>query len=124
MGVCESLAPDVFELNDQAELVLLTDGEVSDAQLAKVRAAVGGCPTGALRLAEDLRCPRSVAQEGQQISILHEARSTVRVRQERSGFKTLTPVQLGHGHFLPGLTDEPRAAGVSYTEFAYGRQNR
>ena len=64
MGVCESLAPDVFELNDQAELVLLTDGEVSDAQLAKVRAEVAGCPTGALRLAEDLRCPRSVDPGG------------------------------------------------------------
>lgn len=55
MGVCESLAPEVFELDDHAELVLLTNGEVDDAQLASVRAAVGGCPNEALRLAEDER---------------------------------------------------------------------
>jgi cytochrome P450/ferredoxin len=53
MGVCESLAANVFELNDDAELVLLTSGEVSDAELDNVRAAVAGCPNEALRLVED-----------------------------------------------------------------------
>ena len=51
MGVCEALAPDLFELNDQAELVLLTNGEVSGTQLAEARAAIAGCPNEALRLA-------------------------------------------------------------------------
>jgi ferredoxin len=53
MGVCEALAPDLFELNDEAELALLTNGEVSDTQLAAARAAAAGCPNEALRLAED-----------------------------------------------------------------------
>jgi ferredoxin len=53
MGVCEALAPDLFELNDDAEFVLLTDGRVPDAQLADVRAAIAGCPNEALRLVEE-----------------------------------------------------------------------
>ena len=53
LGVCEALAPALFELNDQAELVLLTSGEVSDAQLGAARAAAAGCPNEALRLAEE-----------------------------------------------------------------------
>ncbi|MBK1787308.1 ferredoxin [Prauserella cavernicola] len=48
LGICESLAPDVFEINDDGELVLTA--EVPDGQLDDVEAAVSGCPTEALRL--------------------------------------------------------------------------
>ncbi len=53
MGVCESVAAKLFELNDAAELTLLTGGEVSDDQLENARAAVAGCPNEALRLIEE-----------------------------------------------------------------------
>lgn len=49
LGICESLAPDVFEVDDSGDLVLRTD-TVPDGQLADVEAAVAGCPTEALRL--------------------------------------------------------------------------
>lgn len=49
LGICESIAPDVFEVNDDGDLVLLTE-EVTDDQLAEVEQAVEGCPTAALRL--------------------------------------------------------------------------
>lgn len=43
LGICESLAPNVFEVDDAGELVLLTD-DVSDEDLEGVRDAVSGCP--------------------------------------------------------------------------------
>ncbi|HEV7980357.1 ferredoxin [Amycolatopsis sp.] len=49
LGVCESLAPDVFEVNDAGELIVKQD-KVSDGQKDDVEAAVAGCPTEALRL--------------------------------------------------------------------------
>lgn len=49
LGICESLAPDVFEVDDAGELVLLTE-TVGEDGLADVEAAVAGCPTEALRL--------------------------------------------------------------------------
>lgn len=49
LGICESLAPDVFEVDDAGELVLLT-ATVGEGQLADVEAACEGCPTEALRL--------------------------------------------------------------------------
>ncbi|MFO7190724.1 MULTISPECIES: ferredoxin [Thermocrispum] len=49
LGICESLAPDVFEIDDNGDLVLKTD-TVPEGQLADVEAAVEGCPTEALRL--------------------------------------------------------------------------
>lgn len=52
LGICESLAPDAFEINDEGELVLKTE-EVPDGQLADVESAVSGCPTEALRLEQD-----------------------------------------------------------------------
>ncbi|TDC99506.1 ferredoxin [Saccharopolyspora terrae] len=52
LGICESLAPDVFEINDDGELVLKTEA-VPDGQLADVESAVSGCPTEALRLEQD-----------------------------------------------------------------------
>jgi ferredoxin len=49
LGICESLAPDVFEVNDEGDLVLLK-ADISDEELQDVEAAVSGCPTEALRL--------------------------------------------------------------------------
>lgn len=49
LGICESLAPDVFEIDDDGELVLRGDAVSADA-LDEVRQAVEGCPTEALRL--------------------------------------------------------------------------
>ena len=49
LGICESLAPDVFEIDDDGDLVLKTD-QVPDGQQPDVEAAVDGCPTEALRL--------------------------------------------------------------------------
>jgi ferredoxin len=51
-GGCEALAPDVFEIGDDAELVLLAE-EPDAAVLPDVRAAVAGCPTLALALVEE-----------------------------------------------------------------------
>jgi ferredoxin len=49
LGICESIAPEVFEVNDDGDLVLLTD-EITDDQRADVEQAIEGCPTAALRL--------------------------------------------------------------------------
>ncbi|MEU8413484.1 ferredoxin [Amycolatopsis sp. WAC 04182] len=49
LGICESLAPDHFEIDDNGDLVLLDEVAEGDA-LAEVEAAVSGCPTEALRL--------------------------------------------------------------------------
>ena len=52
LGICESLSPDVFEVDDDGALVLKTE-VVPDGKLAEIRAAVTGCPTEALRLTGD-----------------------------------------------------------------------
>lgn len=49
LGICESLAPDHFEVNDDGDLVLLEE-HVSDADIQAVEEACAGCPTEALRL--------------------------------------------------------------------------
>jgi ferredoxin len=49
LGICESLAPEVFEVDDAGDLVLKA-GEVPEGQSADVEAAVAGCPTEALRI--------------------------------------------------------------------------
>ncbi|GGS24520.1 ferredoxin [Streptomyces sp. NRRL WC-3618] len=49
LGICESLAPEVFEVNSAGDLVLLTDA-VPDGCLAQVEEAIAGCPTEALGL--------------------------------------------------------------------------
>ncbi|MFD4932886.1 ferredoxin [Peribacillus butanolivorans] len=51
LGICESLAPDVFEVGDDGDLVLLAD-LVSGSGIEAVEQAVAGCPTEALRLTE------------------------------------------------------------------------
>ena len=50
-GGCEALAPDVFEIGDDGALVVRRP-EPDDGDLPDVRAAVAGCPTRALSLAE------------------------------------------------------------------------
>jgi ferredoxin len=50
LGICESVAPDHFEIDDGGELVVLRD-EVTDEERATLEDAVRQCPTGALRLA-------------------------------------------------------------------------
>ena len=52
LGICESLAPDVFEVNDDGDLELKAE-QVPDGLLSDVEAAVAGCPTEALRLEKD-----------------------------------------------------------------------
>jgi ferredoxin len=52
LGICESLAPDVFEVNDEGDLVLLR-ADITDDELQGVEEAVAGCPTEALRLVRD-----------------------------------------------------------------------
>lgn len=49
LGICESIAPDVFEIDDDGSLRLLTD-EIGDDGLAAVEEAVRSCPTTALAL--------------------------------------------------------------------------
>ncbi|GAB2960098.1 ferredoxin [Amycolatopsis acidiphila] len=49
LGICESLAPEVFEVDDQGDL-LLKSNTVPEGQQGEVEAAIAGCPTEALRL--------------------------------------------------------------------------
>lgn len=52
LGICESLAPDFFEVNDEGAMVLLKE-DISDAELQSVEEAVSGCPTEALTIVRD-----------------------------------------------------------------------
>ena len=52
MGMCEALAPDVFEVDDEGSLILHSE-TVPGSQQDDVRAAVTSCPTEALTLEED-----------------------------------------------------------------------
>lgn len=49
LGICESLAPAFFEIDDNGELVQLREG-ITEDELAAVEEAVQGCPTEALRI--------------------------------------------------------------------------
>ena len=49
LGICESLAPEFFEVNDQGDLVLLKE-DISPEELQAIEEAVSGCPTEALRI--------------------------------------------------------------------------
>lgn len=51
-GVCETTAPDVFEVDDDGAALVLADN-VTPEQLDTVAAAVERCPTEALSLIED-----------------------------------------------------------------------
>lgn len=51
LGICESLAPEHFEVNEAGDLVLLKE-DISDDELQSIEEAVAGCPTEALRIAK------------------------------------------------------------------------
>ncbi len=51
-AMCEALAPDVFELDDDDFLQLNTD-VVTDENEQRVRQAVAACPRAAISLVED-----------------------------------------------------------------------
>jgi ferredoxin len=48
--VCEGVAPELFEVDEDGTLVLLIDGEIPEPLLPKVRKAAFNCPEHALRL--------------------------------------------------------------------------
>lgn len=49
IGICESLSPAHFEVDDAGELVLLKE-DVTPDERQGIEEAVAGCPTEALRL--------------------------------------------------------------------------
>ncbi|WP_235742304.1 ferredoxin [Mycolicibacterium phocaicum] len=49
IGICESIAPDVFEVDDNGSMNVIGD-EVSPEDLADIQRAIDSCPTAALRL--------------------------------------------------------------------------
>lgn len=49
LGMCESVAPDVFEVGDDGALTLL-DATPSEDRRAEMEEAVAACPTGALTI--------------------------------------------------------------------------
>jgi ferredoxin len=49
LAVCESVAPEFFEVNDEGKLELLKQ-DISEDELQSVEEAVAGCPTEALRI--------------------------------------------------------------------------
>jgi ferredoxin len=51
IGICESMAPDRFEVDDDGELTVLAE-EVSPEDKAQVEEAISSCPTIALSLVE------------------------------------------------------------------------
>ena len=51
IGICESLSPKHFEVDDGGDLVLL-EPDVGHDDLSDVREAIEGCPTQALSLHE------------------------------------------------------------------------
>lgn len=52
MGMCESLAPDVFEVEDDGTLILHSE-VVPEGVEDDVREAVSACPTEALSMSDD-----------------------------------------------------------------------
>lgn len=51
LGMCESVAPDVFEVGDDGSLTVLAPEQPED-QRALMEEAVAACPTGALSLTD------------------------------------------------------------------------
>lgn len=51
-ALCEAIAPDVFELDDDDYLVILTD-DVTDDNRERVQRAVAACPKSAISIVED-----------------------------------------------------------------------
>lgn len=51
-GVCEAMAPDVFQLDDD-DFLQVDDPRVTDANRERVERAVASCPKSALSIVED-----------------------------------------------------------------------
>jgi ferredoxin len=51
LGLCESISPDFFEVQDDGSLELLRN-DVEDGQVGTLQEAVRSCPTEALRLVD------------------------------------------------------------------------
>lgn len=51
LGMCESVAPDFFEVGDDGELTILDPAPPEDRR-ALIEEAVDACPTGALSIEE------------------------------------------------------------------------
>jgi ferredoxin len=49
LGICESIAPDVFEVDDDGSLQLLEEAP-DESRRGELQEAVDGCPTGALSI--------------------------------------------------------------------------
>jgi ferredoxin len=49
LGICESVAPDHFEIDDRGDLVLLRE-DIGPDEVSTLEDAVRSCPTGALQL--------------------------------------------------------------------------
>lgn len=49
LGICESIASDVFEVDDDGNLNLL-QSELDEDRRGELQEAVDGCPTGALSI--------------------------------------------------------------------------
>lgn len=50
-GICESMAPEVFEIDDE-DLLQIADPTVTDSNRAAVERAVASCPKAALSIVE------------------------------------------------------------------------
>lgn len=53
LGICESVAPDLFEVQDDGTLIILDDRPEGGGLCDAAREAVEGCPTEALSIEED-----------------------------------------------------------------------
>jgi ferredoxin len=51
-GMCYSLAPNVFEDDDEGYGHVIGDGEVSQAHAEEARSGVANCPEGAISVTE------------------------------------------------------------------------
>lgn len=49
LAMCESLAPEFFEVNDDGDLILLRE-DITERELEVVEQAVAACPTEALTI--------------------------------------------------------------------------
>jgi ferredoxin len=52
IGICESIAPDFYEVNDDGDLVVLREG-VAPEYVELIQKTVAECPTGALSLSDE-----------------------------------------------------------------------
>ncbi|WP_064444728.1 ferredoxin [Rhodococcus sp. YH3-3] len=49
LGICESLAPAFFEVDESGDLLVLKE-DIEPGELAEIEEAVAGCPTEALKI--------------------------------------------------------------------------